>query len=102
LIQYLNPLRLCPDTGQLWKNFLFSEPLKYNHNPGRFVNCYFGQTHQQQEIDYMKKIQGQLAAFEIKWKRKKAKFPTAFRTGYPESTFQWINRYQFEDFEKLE
>ncbi|MDE7373987.1 MAG: ATP-binding protein, partial [Odoribacter sp.] len=52
LIQNLNPLAVRNDTGALWENFFISERIKYNHYNGRYANCYFWRTTQQQEIDY--------------------------------------------------
>lgn len=85
LIQNLNPLAVRNDTGALWENFFISERIKYNHYNGRYANCYFWRTTQQQEIDYIEEADGSFCAFEMKWNPKKSSshFPTAFTRNYP-------------------
>ena len=85
LIQNLNPLAVRNDTGALWENFFISERIKYNHYNGRYANCYFWRTTQQQEIDYIEEADGSFCAFEMKWNPKKNSnhFPTAFTRNYP-------------------
>lgn len=85
LIQNLNPLAVRNDTGALWENFFISERIKYNHYNGRYANCYFWRTTQQQEIDYIEEADGSFCAFEMKWNPKKSSshFPTAFIRNYP-------------------
>ena len=85
LIQNLNPLVVRNDTGALWENFFISERIKYNHYNGRYANCYFWRTTQQQEIDYIEEADGSFYAFEMKWNPKKSSnhFPTAFTRNYP-------------------
>lgn len=101
LIQNLNPLAMRNDTGALWENFLISERIKYNHYNGRYANCYFWRTTQQQEIDYIEEADGSFCAFEMKWNPKKntGKFPVAFTQNYsvkatntitPENYLDWL------------
>lgn len=101
LIQNLNPLAMRNDTGALWENFLISERIKYNHYNGRYANCYFWRTTQQQEIDYIEEADGSFCAFEMKWNPKKntGKFPAAFIQNYsvkatntitPENYLDWL------------
>ena len=85
LIHNLNPMAIHQDTGALWENFFVSERMKYNHYTGRYVSAYFWRTTQQQEIDYVEEIDGQMTAFEMKWNPKKANaaIPSTFLQAYP-------------------
>ncbi len=85
LMHNLNPMAIRQDTGALWENFFVSERMKYNHYTGRYVSAYFWRTTQQQEIDYVEEIDGQMTAFEMKWNPKKANaaIPSTFLQAYP-------------------
>ena len=48
-------------------------------------------TYDGQEIDWIDVRDGNLFAYEFKWKRKKVKIPTAWSKSYPESEFELIN-----------
>jgi len=102
VINQFNPLSLRTDTGTLWENLMISERLKYNRYNQRFVNCYFWRTTAQQEIDYLEESDGNLAAFEFKWKaRKTMKFPGAFLKAYPNATQTLVDKDHFEVFTGL-
>lgn len=99
LIEDYRPLELRPDKGSLWENFLISERLKSNHYGRRFVNTYFWKTHQKQEIDLIEESDGQINAFEIKWKEKaNARFPLTFTETYRDATTQFITTENFNQF----
>ena len=99
LIEDYRPLELRPDKGSLWENFIISERLKSNHYGRRFVNSYFWKTHQKQEIDLIEETDGQISAFEIKWKEKeKARFPLTFTDTYKDATTQFISTENFNQF----
>lgn len=84
VIQQFAPVALRNDMGQLWENFFISERIKRNHYLGHHCNIYFWRTTSQQEIDYIEESDGQMSAFEMKWKPKKAtvKLPEAFLKAY--------------------
>lgn len=86
------------DKGALWENYLISERLKYNQYHGNYANTYFWRTHDRAEIDYIEERDGQLNAYEIKWKKKKVNFPNSFLTAYPNNTTTIINKENFETF----
>ena len=99
LIEDYRPLELRPDKGSLWENFIISERLKSNHYGRKFVNSYFWKTHQKQEIDLIEETDGQISAFEIKWKEKaKARFPLTFTDTYKDAITQFISTENFNQF----
>ena len=99
LIGDFRPLDLRTDKGALWENFLISERLKANHYKGRFVKSYFWKTHQRQEIDYIEEENGQLSAYEFKWKEKQNfKFPLTFTEMYDDAVTNLISKDNFHKF----
>lgn len=85
------------DVGQLWENYVISERIKYLTYTGQFVNTYFWRTYDQQEIDWIEEQDGQLTAYEIKWKEKNIKPPAAWAKAYPDSIFKIIHRDNYLD-----
>ena len=84
VIQQFAPTALRDDMGALWENFFIAERMKRNHYGQHFCNTYFWRTNQQQEIDLVEESDGQMTAFEMKWKpEKKASFPKSFLEAYP-------------------
>jgi len=63
------------------------------------VRIYFWRTQQQQEIDFVEEKEGEITAFEFKWKDKKTKFPKKFLNAYKANGFV-IDRTNFRDFVK--
>lgn len=98
IIQQYQPVDLRADKGALWENFLVAERLKHLQSKGLRPNRYFWRTLQQVEIDYLEEHDGQLSTYEFKWQRKAKKMPLAFANAYPESTFEVIDRDNFEPF----
>ena len=98
LIANHNPVNLRNDIGALWENYLLSERLKYQSYTGMLVNNYFWRTYQQQEIDWIEERGGKLHAFELKWNpSKKVKTPSAWKDGYPKSSFEVITPENYLD-----
>ncbi|HED05358.1 MAG TPA: ATP-binding protein [Ignavibacteria bacterium] len=95
IISNFNELILRQDAGSLWENYLISERLKKHHYEMDFANLYFWRTYDQQEIDLVEEINGQLTAYEIKWGNKKAKKPVAWQKAYPDAEFKIINKDDF-------
>ncbi len=95
IISNFNELILRQDAGSLWENHLISERLKKHHYDMDFANLYFWRTYDQQEIDLVEEINGQLTAYEIKWGNKKAKKPVAWQKAYPDAEFITINKNDF-------
>ncbi|MCF8275405.1 MAG: ATP-binding protein [Flavobacteriales bacterium] len=98
IINNLNPISLRQDKGILWENFLMSERLKRNNYHRTYAKSYFWRTTQQQEIDLIEEVDGNMKAYEFKWKqRSKVKIPSAFAKAY-ESTFDVITPDNFTEF----
>jgi len=99
VIQNFSPLNLRSDTGALWENYLISERIKFLEYNSIWVNKYFWRSHQQQEIDYIEEIDGQLKTFEFKWNpNKKSKIPLTFSKSYPNHTYNLINQENYTIF----
>lgn len=94
------PLDLRLDKGALWENFLVSERRKQNIYKDTFAKMYFWRTQQQQEIDFIEEKDGDISAFEFKWKNKKTKLPQKFLDAYKAKEFI-INRDNFREFVKI-
>jgi predicted AAA+ superfamily ATPase len=83
IIQNFNSLEFRNDIGALWENFLIAERMKVNAYNQTYAKSYFWRTVDQQEIDYLEEKDGELSAFEFKWKpTKKIKTPLAFIKAY--------------------
>jgi predicted AAA+ superfamily ATPase len=95
LISQFQPLALRQDTGQLWENYLLSERIKFHAYNQQLVNSYFWRTYDQQEIDLVEEQDGNLFAYECKWKEEKAKIATAFAKAYPDAGFELINQQNY-------
>ncbi len=93
-----NPLPLRNDTGILWENFLISERMKYLHYSGTVSSQYFWRTRQQQEVDYVEEISGQVYGYEFKWNEKrKVRFSKTFTSAY-HAINRPVYRSNFRDF----
>lgn len=94
-----SPLHARTDQGMLWENFFIAERMKYLNYRKIYAKRYFWRTRQQQEIDYIEEVDGQLTAFEIKW-NPEAKFsiPVTFTRAYPGSEIHFIHRENFWDY----
>jgi predicted AAA+ superfamily ATPase len=99
VISNFKSLKLREDAGPLWENFLISERLKYNSNIGKRIKSYFWRTSQQQEIDYLEEMEGELTAFKIKLNPNvKTKFPVTFLKNYSNSSTEIINKKNYGKF----
>jgi predicted AAA+ superfamily ATPase len=63
-----------------------------------YRNIYFWRNQAQAEIDYVEEYNGKLYAYEFKWGNKNPKMPKAFREGYPDSSFEVVNKDNFMGF----
>lgn len=100
VIGNFNPLDSRHDKGALWENFLISERLKKNVYNTSLVNPYFWRTKQQQEIDYVEEIAGEVNGYEFKWNPKaKVKIPRSFVDTY-RSKVEIIHTNNFRTFIK--
>ena len=98
LIANFNSLALRNDIGQLWENYIISERLKIQHYQGWLSNNYFWRTYDQQEVDWVEERDGGLFAFEIKFKKGRAKPPAAWTKTYPDAHYCLINKDNYLPF----
>jgi len=86
IINNFNDLDSRSDKGALWENFLISERIKFQHYYQHYTRNYFWRTVQKHEIDFVEDSNGQLTAYEFKWKkRSKDKIPNSFLEAYSAS-----------------
>ncbi|MGF7139284.1 ATP-binding protein [Roseimarinus sediminis] len=96
VIANFNPIESRNDIGALWENYMISERLKYQEYNRLSSNNYFWRTYQQQEVDWVEERDGSLFGYEFKWKEAKVKIPTQWKNAYPDSSFEVINKDNFE------
>lgn len=93
------PLSSRVDAGALWENYLISERIKLTSNLEEKPVSYFWRTTQQQEIDYIEEINGELRAYEFKWNpAKKATLSQTFANAYSIKSFTVINPENYHEF----
>ncbi len=86
------------DLGYLFENFLISERYKFLNNHRVNAEMYFWRTVQQQEIDYVEKIDGRIFAYKFKLNKKKVKFSKTFKKAYPNASLKVITMENFDEF----
>jgi hypothetical protein len=94
------PIELRMDKGALWENFLVSERVKQNAYKGTFAKMYFWRTRLQNEIDFVEERDGEIFAYEFKWKTKKFKIPQSFLESY-NAKGTLVGRDNFRNFVKI-
>ncbi len=100
IIANFNSIESRNDIGALWENYMISERLKYQEYKRLSSNNYFWRTYEQQEIDWVEERDGSLFGYEFKWKESKVKIPTQWKNTYPNSSFEVINKDNFENWLK--
>ena len=95
LINNFNLLNIRDDVGCLWENYVIMERLKKQEYRRQAVNAYFWRTYDKKEIDLVEEFRGQLAGFEVKWKKGEIKPPKDWLTAYPNATFEVINQENY-------
>ncbi|MCX7120323.1 MAG: DUF4143 domain-containing protein [Gammaproteobacteria bacterium] len=98
LIANFNPLSLRNDIGQLWENFLMMERIKKQSYQQTSVNRYFWRTWDKEEIDLIEDRNGQLFAYEFKWKAQNIKPPIEWVENYPDAHFDVVHEKSYFDF----
>jgi uncharacterized protein len=103
LITNFNSLEIRNDKGALWENFMISEKLKMNQALGIDVKSYFWRTSQQQEIDYIEDIDGNLHTYEFTFNEKKKKqISKTFINAYKTKSNEIINNKNYGSFLGIE
>lgn len=98
LISNFAPLEQRNDVGALWENLMVSERIKRNSYTESYAQMFFWRTQQQQEIDLIEEMDGQLTAYEFKWKRANARLPKAFADNYPNVQLQVVTPENYWEF----
>lgn len=97
LINNFSPITYRSDTGALWENFMITERLKYLAYNETFANSYFWRLYTGAEIDYVEEKDGELYAYEIKYKKAKQKPPASWAENYG-TNFKCITSENFWEF----
>lgn len=95
IIGNFSPLAIRQDVGALWENYFISERMKQNQNSGLGKEFYFWRTYSGQEIDLIEESSNTLLAFEVKWGDKQPAVPSAFKSAYPDASFQVVGRNNY-------
>lgn len=98
LINNFNSLEMRDDLGMLWENYIVTERFKVNEFTKRKPSSYFWRTYEQQEVDLIEEIDGNLSAYEIKFNKKTSKAPSQWINNYPEAKFTLIDKENYLDF----
>lgn len=87
------------DLGALWESYILGERRKKLAYQQSLAQSYFWRNYHQQEIDLIEFENGILQGFEIKYSQTgKFKIPAAFKTLYPDSVVNLINRDNYLEF----
>jgi predicted AAA+ superfamily ATPase len=79
----LDPWEVRADKGALWENFMISERLKRNAYSQSLARSYFWRTRQQQEVDYVEDVGGNIFGYEFKWNpQARVRSPKTFTETY--------------------
>ena len=97
LIDNLSSLNKRNDTGALWENFIVAERMKYLDYNEIFASSYFWRTYTGAELDYVEEHNGELFAYEIKYKKPKLKAPKTWVDNYS-NNYKCITRDNFWEF----
>jgi uncharacterized protein len=99
VIGNFSPIETRTDTGALWENYFVAERFKKIEYERTFAKRYFWRTIDQQKIDYIEDLDGQLDVFEIKWNAKaKARLPLNFSKKYDIKRFSVVTRDNYDEF----
>lgn len=97
LIDNFSTFTFRNDIGPLWENFIIAERGKSLAYSERFASSYFWRTYTGAELDYVEEFNGQLSAFEIKYKKKVQKPPKSWTENYG-NNFACITSEDFWEF----
>ncbi|MEI6587337.1 MAG: ATP-binding protein [Candidatus Moraniibacteriota bacterium] len=98
LIRNFNSVNVRSDFGELLENWFVVEKIKAADIFENPANFYFWRTYDQQEIDLIEEREGKLIGYEIKWKNKAIKEPSEWLKAYDESSFNAVNRENYNKF----
>ncbi len=98
IINNFNNISLRNDIGMLWENFLFIQRITKQDYLGKRAVNYFWRTYDKKEIDFIEEIDGEIFAYEFKWKKKKYKPPKLWLENYGNSKIEIITKDNFLEF----
>lgn len=100
LIRNFNPLAIRPDVGALFENYAVIERMKWFSHQRGYANFYFWRTYDQKEIDLVEERQGELWAYEFKWKEADAnrKAASEFTSVYADSRYRVVTPAGLDEF----
>ena len=97
VINSFNEIRIRPDKGGLWENFVILERIKKLHYEGINLQNFFWRSYSKAEVDYIEKFHDErINAYEIKYSEKTTKAPKLWTETYPKSKWSLINTTNFE------
>lgn len=97
LIENMNPPEKRNDMGGLWENFVIAERKKFLLFEGIHASQWFWRTYSGTEIDYIEEKWGELFAYEIKYRQKKAAAPPSWKENYGDH-FESVNSDNYTGF----
>lgn len=100
IIGNFNQIKIRPDKGSLWENFLAIERIKKQAYTNLYSNNYFWRTTDQKEVDWVEEREGKLYGYEFKWSpTQKSKNKKAWNDSNPNNMpLIDINSENFGDF----
>lgn len=98
LISNFNDIESRNDKGALWENFMIVEKLKMNHALNIDAKTYFWRTSQQQEIDYIEDVEGNLKIYEFSFKEKRKQFSKTFLDAYKPTDSLLVSKDNYGSF----
>ena len=97
LINNFSTLKMRTDVGILWGNFMIAERLKLLSYNNTFASSFFWRTYTGAELDYIEEVNGELFAYEIKYKKIQKKAPATWTENYG-NNFKCITINNFWEF----
>ena len=97
LINNFSQIGFRNDLGAMWENLLIAERIKYLNYNEKYRSSYFWRTYTGAEIDYIEEVQGQLFAYELKYKKARKKAPKTWIDNY-NNNFKSITADNFWEF----
>jgi len=98
IINDFKPIKIRPDKGGIWENFLILERKKYLNSNRLFFNNYYWRVHTGGEIDYLEEKNGKITGYEFKFNEKVSKPPPTWTKYYPEAEYHTINLNNYLQF----
>lgn len=92
VIKNHNDVEHRDDVGGLFENLFVIERIKYQDNHGAQANRYFWRTYNNIEVDYLEEKDGELRAFECKFKDRPSRGIKIFQAEYKNSKSSLVHK----------